>query len=433
MMNLLMQKKSKVEIWSSGKKSYRGSLLSHIALLVMAGSALNVSAQSSNDAISSSDSNRQLMSSHYPKDVRAPIFVVPIKHLGVPVKTSLLKDGATLPFAQGLRQLAPEGWSAWEGNDFVGTLPTMLKWTAGKTWFDSLGDALFAESLTADIDWKAKRIILHSQPGISSTATSPSQTQTPTQSPTPTRSDPANMVQGNPPTNRAKSALAGKRNGYVPEVNAGERVVAKNTFTSVEPATVMANTSTSVGVTSGNRNSASALMSASKTDVSPGMDTASEVGPARWQLQPGDVTIRAALTRWSAAAKWSMVFEGQNYAFETPLEIEAEFREAVCVVVAGVNAAIEQDPQAPSVKKYIDAAFWPGNKVIRVFTERPELIVAAPEGSCRRPLGTLRSPASTVLAQGTGSAGVGGGGVSGSTSSSSTAMGMTSLPKMVTR
>jgi hypothetical protein len=373
-----------------------GTLL--VSLLVVL-TGVEVKAEANNSV------GRQVMSQVAGRDVRAPIFVVPIRHIGVAIKSPALKEGAALPFSQALRQLAPDGWSAWEGNDFVGSLPATLTYRPGKAWFDALGDALFSEALTADIDWKTKRIIIRSQPNVRADSR-----QTPSFSaPSPAPSQAADAR----PDNRVASGgvVASGRAGAIGQaernvtlaLNAGERVVsgqqsslapvpafpvASNRSGSNVPANMTAQAASSTTTTSSQvQNTAQSAMSVEST-----MDV------ARWQLLPTDVTVHAAFKRWSDTAQWVFLVKGQNYAFETPLEIEADFKEAVCVVIAGMNNAIKQFSGGAGQKKFIDAAFWPKNKVVQVFDDENDLTASAPNGTCRTPkLPNASAPFATTL------------------------------------
>jgi hypothetical protein len=327
------------------------------------------------DAQTGNDGNvrRELMSASAPHEARAPIFVAPIKHIGSPVKTSPLKEGGSLPFVQALRTLAPEGWAAWEGNDLVSALPATIKFPPGKLWYDALGDALFAEGLRADIDWAQKRIVIRSQPSAAARVTpapsSPWMTE-------PARATPATPV--------APSALTVRETARTSPpasvLNAGERLMPASANT-IPPIIGAAQLPIPLPLppTPGQRPTTEAVKVAE----------ASGDGPSRFQLRAQDKTIRQAFTRWAGESGWSLVYDATNYSFEVPLDIEADFRDAVCAVIVGINKDIDESP-ATEARRYLDAGFWPANKAARVFTERADLVVAAPEGTCRRPGAMLR-------------------------------------------
>jgi hypothetical protein len=112
-----------------------------------------------------------------------------------------------------------------------------------------------------------------------------------------------------------------------------------------------------------------------------------------WQIRQSDASLRAALERWGKAAEWTVIYEGQNYAFESTGEFEGEFMGAVCKVLESINESIAES-EAPNSKdgKRFNAGFWRGNSTVRIFEAQPDSRVNAPE-SCSKPTVTPRKPA----------------------------------------
>jgi hypothetical protein len=81
------------------------------------------------------------------------------------------------------------------------------------------------------------------------------------------------------------------------------------------------------------------------------------------------------MQRWARDAQWTVVYEASNYAFDSFGEFEGEYKLAVCRVLANINASLaESKKTAP-----LNAGFWNGNRTVRIFDQRPDVVVNAPE------------------------------------------------------
>ncbi len=76
-----------------------------------------------------------------------------------------------------------------------------------------------------------------------------------------------------------------------------------------------------------------------------------------WEVIPSDKTLKAALTRWTAAANWQLVWElPVDYAVSVRTEIKGSFSEAVETVAKSMETA-----EMP-----MKAIFYEGNRVLRI-------------------------------------------------------------------
>ena len=79
--------------------------------------------------------------------------------------------------------------------------------------------------------------------------------------------------------------------------------------------------------------------------------------PPVWEVVPSDKTLKAALTRWTAAANWQLVWElPVDYAVSVRTEIKGSFSEAVETVAKSMETA-----EMP-----MKAIFYEGNRVLRI-------------------------------------------------------------------
>jgi hypothetical protein len=76
-----------------------------------------------------------------------------------------------------------------------------------------------------------------------------------------------------------------------------------------------------------------------------------------WDVTPADKTLKAALTRWAAAAGWQLVWElPVDYAVSARTEIKGGFTDAVAAVARSMESA-----DTP-----MKAIFYDGNRVLRI-------------------------------------------------------------------
>jgi hypothetical protein len=86
-------------------------------------------------------------------------------------------------------------------------------------------------------------------------------------------------------------------------------------------------------------------------------EAAVAAAPRAWDVTPADKTLKAALTRWAAAAGWQMVWElPVDYAVSARTEIKGSFTEAV-EAIAGSMATADTP---------MKAIFYEGNRVLRI-------------------------------------------------------------------
>jgi hypothetical protein len=88
-------------------------------------------------------------------------------------------------------------------------------------------------------------------------------------------------------------------------------------------------------------------------------DSAAPVAAAlpAWEVTPADKTLKAALTRWAAAAGWQLVWElPVDYAVSARTEIKGNFTEAVEAIARSMA----------TVDTPMKAIFYDGNRVLRI-------------------------------------------------------------------
>jgi len=96
-------------------------------------------------------------------------------------------------------------------------------------------------------------------------------------------------------------------------------------------------------------------------DCDDGDGAAPAAAPARaWDVTPADKTLKAALTRWAAAAGWQLVWElPVDYAVSARTEIKGGFTEAVETIARSMATA-----DTP-----MKAIFYEGNRVLRIVAQ----------------------------------------------------------------
>jgi hypothetical protein len=79
-----------------------------------------------------------------------------------------------------------------------------------------------------------------------------------------------------------------------------------------------------------------------------------------WDVTPADKTLKAALTRWAAAAGWQLVWElPVDYAVSARTEINGGFTDAVETIARSMATA-----DTP-----MKAIFYEGNRVLRIVAQ----------------------------------------------------------------
>lgn len=86
-------------------------------------------------------------------------------------------------------------------------------------------------------------------------------------------------------------------------------------------------------------------------------ETANADAARTWEIAPGDKTLNATFTRWSASAGWQLIWDlDVDYPIETRAVLQGTFEEAVAAVAESLSRA--------SVP--IQATFYAGNRVLRI-------------------------------------------------------------------
>lgn len=101
-----------------------------------------------------------------------------------------------------------------------------------------------------------------------------------------------------------------------------------------------------------------------------------------WDVRETDVSIKSLMTRWGAVAKYQVSHDDlkQNYGFLVSAKIVADFPDAVCGLLEGMNETIkERNPSG-----MIEAAFYPLNRAVRLFELRDSDKINAPETCASR-------------------------------------------------
>ncbi len=216
-----------------------------------------------------------------------------VTHIGTKdTKASILKGFARdLPFVTALRQVVPDGWSAFESGGLK--LPATSAWRGGMRWYDVLEEMLRPIGLLAEIDWTSKRITLRK-------ASSPFEASSPPEPP----------------------AIS-------------------------MPAPVL-------------------------------------VTPGRFKLDASDGTVKTAIKRWADNSNWRVIWEASDYRFDVTTDFSGDFDSAICAVLKGINQANAADAKQRTTQRSLDAMFFSGSKIVRIFEVRGEadVPVEATGGRC---------------------------------------------------
>jgi hypothetical protein len=252
------------------------------------------------------------------------IFGEMVSHVGAKdVKAAPLKGlGRGLPFVMVLRQVVPDGWSAFQ--DAGAKFPQSASWRGGKPWYEVLDEVIAsvnetpgAAQITAEVDWNKRHVTIRKGAerveAAPAKATSPAAPVAPQAAPQATPQAPAQAAI-QPPVSQAV-------------------VDARND---------------------------------------------------RFQLDPKDATLRNAVKRWSDAVSWRLVWDASDYRFNVSTTFSGDFESAVCAVLRGVNNANSSDPKLRTTQKPLDAMFFVGSKTVRVFEVRSdtETGIEATGGRC---------------------------------------------------
>lgn len=303
------------------------------------------------------------------------IFGDMVSHVGTKdTKAAPLKGlGRRLPFVMVLRQVVPDGWSAFQ--DAGAKFPQTASWRGGKPWYEVLDEVIAsvnetpgASQITAEVDWNKRQVTIRK----GAERAEPVKAASPPVAPQP-------ALHFQQQTNAASGAFA----GMPPAGNAAQA------------AWIASQVAAAQAQASGQRPQAPAGQLPAGAQMPPNFaPAAAPAAPAsqsvidakndRFQLDPKDGTLKTSVKRWADAVSWRLVWDASDYRFNVNTVFSGDFEAAVCAVLRGVNNANAADPKLRTTQKPLDAMFFIGSKTVRVFDARSdtETGIEATGGRC---------------------------------------------------
>jgi hypothetical protein len=256
-------------------------------------------------------------------EARTLLLPVAVVHIGkIPPTNMKLKTAGTAPLKSALRQLTPEGWSMWTTGR-IEAMPQTITWNAGRDWFLAISDALIKYDIGTTINWNDKSVTLSGS------------------------AIPKPMVDA--PGQKAAPSVAVDK-AVIATQSAVQKVQEDAKQASLNASTVA--------------------------------KVVTEQPMQEWEVTASDVSIKSLMARWAAVAKYQVSHDDlkQNYGFLGTAKIIADFPDAVCGLLEGMNETIkERNPSG-----MIEAAFYPLNRSVRLFELRDSDKINAPETCATR-------------------------------------------------